>query len=221
MTNVKKMASSMRAMAGEIALVESPQDFTLREGHYSIVIVNGIPKGFTFAQSEAVRILNEKLPHLNPSGIHFHNHTNTMMLFFPQTSEAIPYSIVITKVVVMMTCLLLELGLDTSSLGCYMSGFKTKGQLYVYALCKCYGGFLSYINMLVPNGSISLTDLNEKTLVELEEMLRVYDIDLTSMSETDTYGVVWSQSPKSKKIVQLPGIFDGRNEQTYLSFIYN
>lgn len=208
-------------MAGEIALIESPQDFTLREGYYSIVIVNGIPKDFSFTQNEVARLLNVKLPNVNPSGIHFHNHTNTMMLFLPQTPEAIPYSIVITRVAVEMTSLLLDLGLDVSSLSCYMSGFKTKGQLYVYALCKCYGGFLSYINMLVPDGSISSSDLNEKTLVELEEMLREHNIDLTSMSDADTYGVVWSQSPKTKKIVQLPGIFDGRNEHTYLSFIYN
>lgn len=208
-------------MAGEIALIESPQDFTLREGYYSIVIVNGIPKDFSFTQNEVTRLLNVKLPNVNPSGIHFHNHTNTMMLFLPQTPEAIPYSIVITRVAVEMTSLLLDLGLDVSSLSCYMSGFKTKGQLYVYALCKCYGGFLSYINMLVPDGSISSSDLNEKTLVELEEMLREHNIDLTSMSDADTYGVVWSQSPKTKKIVQLPGIFDGRNEHTYLSFIYN
>lgn len=211
----------MRAMAGEIALIESPRDFTLREGYYSVVIVNGIPKGFSFTNSEVVRLLNVKLPHLNPSGIHFHNHTNTMMLFLPQTSEPISYSIVITRVAVEMTSLLLDLGLDTSSLGCYMSGFKTKGQLYVYALCKCYGGFLSYIRTLVPEGSISSSDLNEKTLVELEEMLREYGVDLTSMSDADTYGVVWSQSPKTKKLNQLPGIFDGRNEQTYLSFIYH
>lgn len=211
----------MRAMAGEIALIESPQDFTLREGYYSIVIVNGIPKDFSFTQNEVARLLNVKLPNVNPSGIHFHNHTNTMMLFLPQTPEAIPYSIVITRVAVEMTSLLLDLGLDVSSLSCYMSGFKTKGQLYVYALCKCYGGFLSYINMLVPDGSISSSDLNEKTLVELEEILREHNIDLTSMSDADTYGVVWSQSPKTKKIVQLPGIFDGRNEHTYLSFIYN
>lgn len=208
-------------MAGEIALIESPQDFTLREGYYSIVIVNGIPKDFSFTQNEVTRLLNVKLPNVTPSGIHFHNHTNTMMLFLPQTPEAIPYSIVITRVAVEMTSLLLDLGLDVSSLSCYMSGFKTKGQLYVYALCKCYGGFLSYINMLVPDGSISSSDLNEKTLVELEEMLREHNIDLTSMSDADTYGVVWSQSPKTKKIVQLPGIFDGRNEHTYLSFIYN
>jgi hypothetical protein len=208
-------------MAGEIALIESPQDFTLREGYYSIVIVNGIPKDFSFTQNEVARLLNVKLPNVNPSGIHFHNHTNTMMLFLPQTPEAIPYSIVITRVAVEMTSLLLDLGLDVSSLSCYMSGFKTKGQLYVYALCKCYGGFLSYINMLVPDGSISSSDLNEKTLVELEEILREHNIDLTSMSDADTYGVVWSQSPKTKKIVQLPGIFDGRNEHTYLSFIYN
>jgi hypothetical protein len=220
------MASSIRAMAGEIALIESPPEFTLAENHYCVVLIENIPEEYELNEESAKTLLGMVVcvgPQLliSPSGVHFQKHLRTAMLFFDKLSITVPYALIISKVSIEITKIVMELGIFPGNMVCYMSGFKTKGQLFVYALCKCYGMYLSYIQSLSPGKKISSTDLHEKTLVEIAAIIKDEGVDIINIPDAETYGIVWSLTPKTKKIRHLSGIFDGRNEQTYLSFIYN
>lgn len=218
------MASSVRVMAGEIALIESPPEYTLAENNCFIVLIHGIPQDFKFDSTHAELLLNIKLDifgdEIAPCGLHFHDQQRSSMLFFDNTKQSVPYSHVLSKVSIEIAKIMIENGFDTSSLVCYISGFKTKGQLFVYALCKCYGMHLSYIQKLSFSNKISVNDLNEKTLGEITEILKEDGIDINTIPESDSYGIIYSYSRKTKRIRHLSGIYDGRNEKTYLSFIF-
>jgi len=220
------MASSIRAMAGEIALIESPPEFTLAENHYCVVLIENIPGEYELNESSAKTLLDMGIDiglqqPITPSGVHFQKHLQTAMLFFDKLNATIPYAVIISKVSIEITKIVMELGIYPTNMVCYMSGFKTKGQLFVYALSKCYGMYLSYIQSLSPGKKISSNDLHEKPLVEIAAIVKDEGIDVMNIPDAETYGLVWSLTPKTKKIRHLSGIFDGRNEQTYLSFIYN
>lgn len=225
------MASSLRAMAGEIALIESPAEFTLPQEYVSVVIVEGLKDLFSRIREDVIEnivkeFLGTTILGVNVSGVHLHRHLGNVMLFFPRFPQTVPYSVVITKVVIAVTKICASFGgaetLD--QIVCYMSGFKTKAQLFVYSICKCYGMYLSYIKSISPEGCITTTDLNEKTLIEVTSILKDHGVDITSIPDAETYGTIYAYAKRregrSKKLNQLPGLFDGRNERTYISFIF-